>query len=135
MIAMSFFEPIEARLISFAKRMNATYSIDRPGMPVALRTFEERRIDWLDNNLNKAIIIQPAFELHGPDLSKWNFINIAWFVSAEIPDKIYWRKYIVERAPFEIIADNIDALLSASEADLSAITISYFKPYDTKKRL
>ena len=58
---MSLFKDIDGNLESVAKKLNAKLTIDRPWAPKSLHPFEERRIDWEENGLNKAIIIQPSF--------------------------------------------------------------------------
>ena len=47
---MSIFEEIDPILDEAAKRVNGQIERDRPGYPEALRTFEERRITWRQND-------------------------------------------------------------------------------------
>lgn len=75
---MSRFKLIDEKLAKLAIKLNAKLTKDRPEYPEALRTFEERRIDWIKNKICKAIIIQPNFEDIGVNSTIWNFINIAY---------------------------------------------------------
>ena len=118
---MSRFEQIEIKLATLADRLNARITKDRPGYPEVLRTFEERRIDWNDGPLNKAIIIQPNFESTGVNSNIWNFINIAWVDDARSTHRLQWIKYLVEEADFENIEENIDQLIRDSEENLAKI--------------
>ncbi len=74
---MSRFKEIDSKLEKLSAKLDAKLTKDRPNSPEVLRTFEERRIDWVDNNICKAIIIQPTFESNGVNSKIWNFINIA----------------------------------------------------------
>jgi hypothetical protein len=46
---MNKFKTIDDKLNSFAIKINATLSKDRPNFPREMVTFEERRIDWCEN--------------------------------------------------------------------------------------
>ena len=67
---MSIFVNIDKTLKIFAKNIFAQLTIDRP---FPQNYFEERRIDWIENGINKAILIQPNFEIDGVNSKKWNF--------------------------------------------------------------
>jgi hypothetical protein len=75
---MSRFNLIDDKLSGLANKLNAKLTKDRPEYPEVLRTFEERRIDWNDGEISKAIIIQPNFEATRVNTAIWNLINIAW---------------------------------------------------------
>ncbi len=117
---MNKFINIDSKLVDLATKLNAKLTKDRPEYPEALRTFQERRIDWIENNIHKAIIIQPTFEESGVNSHIWNLINIAWRTDDYLHEK-KWLRYLIERQSFEIIEQNIDDLLSKSENDLIAI--------------
>ena len=74
---MSLFKNIDKNLELIAEKLQAKITIDRPWAPKSFHTFEERRIDWEETGLNKAIIIQPYFGSSRVDNTKWSFINIA----------------------------------------------------------
>jgi hypothetical protein len=120
---MSRFDNIDSKLISFASKLNATFKKDRPGYPEALRTFEERRIDWVEGQIRKAIIIQPTFEASGVNSSIWNLINLAWVERNGIPVLPAWKVVLIEKSDFRKIEDNIDELLIQSESNLKKIEI------------
>ncbi|MEM7368200.1 MAG: hypothetical protein AAF587_06325 [Bacteroidota bacterium] len=119
---MSNFEIIDLRLTRLSEKLGAVLTKDRPACPEGLRTFEERRIDWMEHGIRKAIIIQPIFRRSGVDSSKWNVINIAWDDEVRSTHKPKWRKLLVEEQPFETIASSIEDLLSASENNLRSIS-------------
>ena len=121
---MSIFKNIDPILIETSKRLNAKLSKDRPHYPEALRTFEERRIDWLDNEINKAIIIQPTFEVSGVDSSLWNFVNLAWTKKNGVAQKPGWSKNLVLKEDFDIIEKSIDKLIDESIRNLQCISIA-----------
>jgi hypothetical protein len=54
---MSRFKNIDKKLKDLSEKLGAELTKDRPSYPEALRTFEERRIDWTENGISKAIII------------------------------------------------------------------------------
>ena len=120
---MSIFKNIDIKLEEISKKLGAKLTIDRPGYPKALRTFEERRIDWIENEINRAIIIQPTFENSGVNSSIWNFLIIAWVKKNGIAQKPGWKKELVSKKKFETIEENIDRLLNESIENLQAIKI------------
>lgn len=121
---MSKFKEIDTKLEMISAKLGAKLKKDRPGYPEALRTFEERRIDWVDKGIFKAIIIQPTFENNGVNSEIWNFVNLAWYDNAESLKKLQWRNNLVVEDDFAIIESNIDDLLIKSEIALSAISMS-----------
>jgi hypothetical protein len=124
---MSKFAKIDKKLLTLSDKLNATLTKDRPCYPEILRTFEEIRIDWIENNINKAIIIQPTFESNGVNSKIWNFINIAWYDDAKSINRPQWFKNLVKRKDFTFIENKIDELLSVSENNLKNIEISDLK--------
>ena len=124
---MSRFTEIDFKLQNLAEKLNAKLTKDRPGYPKVLRTFEERRIDWMDNGISKAIIIQPTFENDGVNSTIWNLINIAWFDDAKSILRPKWKKYLIEKKEFEIISQNIDILIKQSEENLVNIKMENLK--------
>lgn len=124
---MSVFSNIDDKLIKLSNKLNATLTKDRPSYPKALRTFEERRIDWNVNEINRAIIIQPNFEHNGVNNRIWNFINIAWYDDAKSINRPQWYKNLAEKEKFEILEKNIDELLRTSENNLQNIKMTDLK--------
>lgn len=120
---MNKFKTIDDKLNSFAIKINATLSKDRPNFPREMVTFEERRIDWCENKIKKAIIIQPTFTEKGVDSSLWNFINIAWMEQNGIAVKPGWQSSLIDKKDFSCIEKKIDQLLSTSEQNLKNIEI------------
>lgn len=119
---MSRFNNIDSKLEVLSKKLNAVITKDRPDNPEPLRTFEERRIDWTQNDIRKAIIIQPSFELTGVNSNRWSFINIAWIEKIKSGFKPKWVKILVEKQEFSIIEEGIDELLINSVENLNRIT-------------
>lgn len=115
-------DEIDTKLLHLANRLNARITTDRPGYPELLRTFEERRIDWLDDNIRKAIILQPTFTVQGVDSSNWNLNLIAWFDDEHSEKRPKWSEQLVNKKPFQIIGQDIDNLLRIAEETLSKIT-------------
>ena len=124
---MSKFKEIDIKLEMLSEKLSAKLTKDRPGYPEAFRTFEERRIDWAEGGILKAIIIQPTFESTGVNSEIWNFINIAWYNDSESRRKLVWRSKLLEKANFERIESKFDDLLIESEKTLSAIKLSDLK--------
>ncbi|WP_034257730.1 hypothetical protein [Altibacter lentus] len=124
---MSVFSKIDDKLIKLSNRLNATLTKDRPSYPEALRTFEERRIDWIVNDINRAIIIQPNFEINGVNSEIWNFINIAWYDDAKSINRPQWYRNLAEKEKFENIEKRIDHLLRTSENNLTNIKMTDLK--------
>ncbi|MES2765157.1 MAG: hypothetical protein V4642_04775 [Bacteroidota bacterium] len=119
---MSVFKEIDSKIEKLATKLNARLSKDRPGYPEVLRTFEERRIDWIDDGIHKAIIIQPTFENKGVNSKIWNVTNIAWineFIAGRRPQLII---NLIDQKEFKVIENNIDELLKTSEDNLLKIT-------------
>ena len=120
---MNKFQTIDDKLYSFAIKLNATLSKDRPHFPREMINFEERRIDWYDNQIKKAIIIQPTFTAKGVDSSLWNFINIAWIEQNGIAIKPGWQSCLIDKKDFSEIEKQIDQLLTKSEQNLKSVEI------------
>ena len=119
---MSKFDTIDIKLNQLANRLNARVTKDRPGYPDILRTFDERRIDWADHLVNKAIIIQPTFEETGVDSSRWNLVNIAWHDDLETGQRLIWQTKLADKTTLEHIITDIDNLLQESEGNLNNIS-------------
>ncbi len=124
---MNRFNFIDNKLLRLASKLNATLRKDRPNFPQTLRTFEERRLDWRDIEIRKAIIIQPTFEATGVNSAIWNFINIAWHHDALSRKTLKWKKILVDKSDFEVIEKNIDELLRQSEENLKKIVYQDLK--------
>lgn len=121
---MGRFQNIDNKLINLATKLEATLTRDRSGNPQGLRSFEERRIEWVEGGINKAIIIQPTFRASGIDSTSWSFICVGWVVRNEIAVKPGWNLYLMENADFQKIEDDIDELLKQAEDILKRLQIS-----------
>ena len=123
---MSIFVNIDKTLKIFAKNIFAQLTIDRP---FPQNYFEERRIDWIKNGINKAILIHPNFEIDGINSKKWNLTLVALTYN-HIEDRIQWIYYLVEEKNFEVIENNIEDFLKISYKKLKSIKIDNLsKPY------
>ena len=118
---MSSFANIDPKLEQFALQMNAVLTKDRPGYPEIMRTFQERRIDWMDEDLHKAIIIQPNFTIGGVDSSKWNFIMLAFCYDKESGRRIKWLNHLAKNKKFEWIEFQLDDFLDEAKRQLTII--------------
>lgn len=119
MEVMSVFQNIDELLKIFAQNIFAQLTIDRP---FPQNYFEERRIDWIENGINKAILIQPNFEKDGVNSKKWNLTLVAWFYN-DNEDRLQWINYLVEEKKFEVIESDIEDLLKISYDKLKNIKI------------
>ena len=123
---MSIFKNIDELLKIFARKINAKLTIDRP---YSLNTFEERRIDWKDNKIDKSILIQPNFERDGVNSKKWNLTLVAWSYN-DNEDRLQWISYLVEEKKIKVIESDIENLLKISYEKLKNIKIDDLsKPY------
>ena len=116
---MSRFVSIDPKLEMLTTQLWARLTKDRPHDPHA--SFEERRIDWEEEGVRKAIIIQPSFELEGVNQNFWYMSNVAWRYNQN-GRKEKWIKRLVEKKEFEFIERNIDSLLAESVKSLNGIT-------------
>src|SRR5688572_9726503 len=91
-----FTQEIDLKLEAVANKINAKLTRDRPGYPEPLMTFEERRIDWTDGKINKAIIFQPNFESRVVSDEKWNFKIAAWYFEGTI-DLRFLEQLVAEK--------------------------------------
>lgn len=121
---MSVFSKIDYKLIKLSDELNATLTKDRPSAPKILRTFKERRIDWIVNDINRAIIIQPNFEINGVNNKIWNFINVAWYNDVKSINRPKWHRNLAEKEKFENIEKRIDQLLKTSKNNLINIKMT-----------
>lgn len=118
---MSIFKRIDRQILEASESLNATLEKDRSGYPKVLRTFEERRIDWTENGIRKAIIIQPTFEITGVDSSRWNFNLVAWKgIGAK---RLALHESLAYQVKFSVINDNIDLYLEKGVEFLKRVTI------------
>ena len=123
---MSIFKNIDELLKIFAQKNNAKLTIDRP---YSLNTFEERRIDWKDNKIDKSILIQPNFERDGVNSKKWNLTLVACSYN-DNEDRLQWISYLVEEKKIKVIESDIENLLKISYEKLKNIKIDDLsKPY------
>ena len=117
------FNQIDKKLTELTIKLNAIITKDRPNFIGVLNTFEERRIDWIDNQIRKAIIIQPNFELNGVNSNFWNFVIVAWIEKNGIAIKPGWNKRLIDNGKFNDIENNIDELLSSAVDYLKKIKL------------
>ena len=120
---MSRFKNIDSKLSDLTNKLKGRLTKDRPSYPESLRTFEERRIDWVENDIMKAIIIQPNFEVNGVNSNIWNFKNLAIYGDGLSISNPKWMRILVDQKDFSFIDDNINELLLKSEENLSNISI------------
>lgn len=115
-VKTDLFAEIDSILAEETEKLGATLSKDRPDYPEELRTFEERRIEWSDGSMRKAIVIQPKFTSRGVNSELWNFIVLAWIDR----ERTYSSRYVTDQ-PFAHIKENIETLLSDAKRELSEI--------------
>lgn len=117
---MSIFAKIDEKLEALAHDVNAVLTRDRNSTE---SDFEERRIDWIDNGIKKAIIIQPTFTANGIDNSRWNFFNLAWTLENGMAQKPTLLRTLIFEADFGQIEEQIDSLISQSQRNLMHVTL------------
>ncbi|NUY80489.1 hypothetical protein HUK80_06245 [Flavobacterium sp. MAH-1] len=120
---MKRFRDIDPIIEHYATELGARLTKDRPGYPQQLRTFEERRIDWVENDIRKAIIIQPNFEATGVNTDLWNFINVAWREGGYSSVPLQWYKSLVTSKDFARIVNQIEKLLEESVRNLGNVRL------------
>lgn len=122
---MSLFTNIEVELEKLSRELGAVISKDRPNYPESMRTFEERRIDWKDQGMNKAIIIQPTFERHGVNTELWNVRIVAW---TRIERKrVSYFEELISKSAFSKIELEIIPLLKIGREKLENIKLKDLK--------
>jgi len=122
---MSVFVQIESRLKQCAVEQQAILSQNRRGTSLRFG-FEERRIDWQQDGINRAIIIQPDFLATGVDTTKWNFRAVAWQDSAHQKRTAHYD--LATSVAFWAIEGRIDTLLAEARTYLNAIQVSDLQP-------
>jgi hypothetical protein len=122
---MSVFIQLEAQLKQCAAEQQAVLTQDRQGMSLRFG-FEERRIDWQQDGINRAIIIQPDFLETGVDTTKWNFSAVAWQGSGHEKRTIDYE--LATSVAFQAIAERVDSLLLEARTYLNAIQASDLQP-------
>lgn len=125
---MSRFEIIDIQLLELTGKLNAKLSVDRPSYPEALRTFEERRLDWVHNGICKAILIQPNFEENGVNEEFWNFVLVSWSTGELQTRENVWTKNLISNKPFQEIESNIENLLNTAMETLHKIETNDLEP-------
>jgi hypothetical protein len=113
------FKNIDDKLSDFADKHEGRLTKDRNGFLLG-----ERRIDWKENQICVAIIIQPIFLMTGDTYpSFYNFINVAWIMKNGIAVKPGWKKMLLEKSNYNLIEKEIDELLFQSENNLCNIKL------------
>ena len=128
---MSLFAQIDPHLTRFAAEQPAVLTRDRNGMSLLLagpnRTgFEERRLDWQREALNLAIILQPDFLATGVDVTKWNFVAVAWQWSDS--RKRTAGKEFLTSVPFQEMEAQVAELLAQARTYLNHLHLHDLKP-------
>jgi hypothetical protein len=126
-----FTDEIDLKFEALANEMNARVSKDRPNYPEVLQTFEERRIDWVDTNINKAIIFQPDFEVKGVNEEKWNFDIAAWYFEGTTDLRFY--ENLVKDKRFDSIANQLDQLLILAVDRLAKIDMAELEKLNNER--
>jgi hypothetical protein len=122
---MSVFVQIESRLRQCAAEQQAILTQNRRGTSLRFG-FEERRIDWQQDGINRAIIIQPTFLATGVDITKWKFRAVAWQDSAHAKRTAHYD--LATSVTFRAIEERIDSLLSEARTYLNNIQASSLQP-------
>lgn len=129
---MSLFAQIDPHLTRFAAEQPAVLTRDRNGMSLLLagpnRTgFEERRLDWQRATLNLAIILQPNFLATGVDVTRWNFVAVAWQGSGH--RKYTAGKDFLTSVPFQEMEAHVVELLAQARTYLTHLHLHDLKPH------
>lgn len=127
-----FTDEIDLKLETLATKMNAKVSKDRPEYPEDLRTFEERRIDWIENNINKAIIFQPNFDSKGVNEEKWHFGVVAWYFEGN--HDLRFSEGLMKEKEFESIANQLDQLLLLAVERLAKISMTELEKLNNDRK-
>jgi len=130
---LSLFKNIDRNLELIADNLQAKLTIDRPWAPKSFHPFEERRIDWEDSGLKKAIIIQPYFGSRGVDTAKWSLINIAWIMKKGVAQKPGWKRILIKNENFSKIENNILELLKQSVDNLESVEFKEVEKIQSKR--
>jgi hypothetical protein len=128
---MSIFAPIESQLTTLSAAYQAVLTRDRNGQslrPMGSNQtgYEERRIDWQREGINRAIIIQPDFLETGVDTTKWNLRAVVWQGSGH--EKRTADQDFATSIPFQYIEEHIESLLMKACGYLNSIQMSDLKP-------
>ena len=103
---MSIFRSIDEILESFTNDIGANLTKSRESYPSLLQSFEERRISWVENDINKALLIQPTFEISGVNSNLWNFVLVAW-IRVKGRRKGF-ENYLIEKSNFNVIEIKVE---------------------------
>jgi hypothetical protein len=128
---MSLFAQIDPHLTRFAAEQPAVLTRDRNGMSLLLAGpnrmgFEERRLAWQREAFNLAIILQPDFLVTGVDVTKWNFVAVAWQGSGS--RKRTARKAFLKSVPFQEMEAKVAELLAQARTYLNHLHFHDLKP-------
>ena len=127
---MGAFSNIDSLLEQFAQKQNAKLTRNRDGMSLDIFKFEERRIDWIRNGINRAVIIQPEFTSSGVDRNKWRLLNVAWKGTGY--KKIVTEQILTAGVDFNEIEKDIEEWLAKSDTYLNGIEQKDLKPLNKK---
>jgi hypothetical protein len=97
---------------------------DDRGMPVP-KNYETRKIIWKVGDINTSIQIYPTIKNYNDQISKWNFVNVAW----QDIDGTRFIKHekLVDNGTLNSIIENIDELLKKSVDSLSKKNVTDLK--------
>ena len=127
---MSLFAQVDAHLMQCAAEQQAVLTQNRGGMSLLAwgpnhSSFEERRIDWQQDGINRAIIIQPDFLATGVDTTRWNFRAVVWQDSGH--QKRTACQNLATSVPSKYIEERIERLLAEACTYLNNIRVSDLK--------
>ena len=98
---------------------------DGRGMPVP-KDYETRKIIWKVGDINASIQIYPTIKNYNDQISKWNFVNVAWQDIDGI--RFIKNEKLVNNGTLNSIVKNIDELLKKSVDVLTKIRLTDLKP-------
>lgn len=116
---MSIFKNIDSKLEVLSQKLEAKLSKDRSDFFRKI-PFEERRIDWTEDGIRKAIIIQPHFALEGVNSDFWYLVIASW-KNERLTKRKQWKKNLIEKKDFSEIENNIENLLLEAASILKNI--------------
>ena len=123
---MGAFSNIDILLEQFAHKQNARLARDRNGKTIELHNFEERRVDWIIDGINRAVIIQPNFDTDQFDPSKWSFRAMAW---KDVGAKRYrYGQTYIKAVDMDVLEKVIPELLMEADIELNKIEFEDLLP-------
>ena len=119
---------LDDKLEGFAKKYNTQVTSPKiTYYPQVEDSLESRQIEWVDDNIGKALMIQPHQKSSGISSKTWDVYNLAWLINAPTWEKPFCRYDLLKNAELTTLERNIDQLLSQSEQKLGSIKIEDLK--------